>query len=197
MSESPAWSAFGGPWGGSGPRLRDSGGGFAARARTAGHCSCFYDGPAVADDPLARRRPFERGAGVPIRHSLKRKSVTSASRRLVLLQVGAARGTSPTRDKDQPEMSDRTHGGDRCGRVAARSRCPAWGGGGPRLRDSRGGFAARERTAGQLVASRTKSEAAGESTHYVKRRGIRPHGSPAPGLRPRLGSSGEAPCPRF
>jgi hypothetical protein len=166
-----------------------------AREDVGEHCSCFYDGPAVADDPLARRRPFERGAGVPIRHSLKRKSVTSASRRLVLLQVGAARGTSPTRDKDQPEMSDRTHGG--CGRVAARSRCPAWGGGGPRLRDSGGGFAARERTAGQLVASRTKSEAAGESTHYVKRRGIRPHGSPAPGLRPRLGSSGEAPCPRF
>jgi hypothetical protein len=43
----------------------------------------------------------------------------------VLLQVGAARGTSPTRDKDQPEMSERTHG--RCGRVAARSRCPAPG----------------------------------------------------------------------
>jgi hypothetical protein len=39
----------------------DSGGGFAARARTAGHCSSFYDGPAVADDPLARRRPFELG----------------------------------------------------------------------------------------------------------------------------------------
>jgi Nitroreductase family len=36
MSECPAWSAFGGPWGGSGPRLRDSGGGFAARERTAG-----------------------------------------------------------------------------------------------------------------------------------------------------------------
>jgi hypothetical protein len=39
----------------------DSGGGFAARARTAGHCSCFYDGPPVADDPVARRRPFELG----------------------------------------------------------------------------------------------------------------------------------------
>src|SRR5580700_3323843 len=37
-SRCPAWSAFGGPWGGSGPRLRDSGGGFAARERTAGHC---------------------------------------------------------------------------------------------------------------------------------------------------------------
>jgi Transposase zinc-binding domain len=40
----------------------DSGGGFAARARTAGHCSSFYDGPAVADDPVARRRrPPARG----------------------------------------------------------------------------------------------------------------------------------------
>jgi membrane fusion protein, multidrug efflux system len=72
--------------------------------------------------------------------------VTSASRRLgrlVVLQVGAARGTSPTRDKDQPEMSE----------------CPAWsafggpwGGSGPRLRDSGGGFAARARTAGTLVS---------------------------------------------
>jgi hypothetical protein len=59
--------------------------------------------------------------------------------RLVLLQVGAARGTSPTRDKDQPEMSESpawsAFGGP-------------WGRSGPRLRDSGGGFAARARTAG-------------------------------------------------
>jgi hypothetical protein len=31
------------------------------KQKSARHCSCFYDGPAVADDPLARRRPFELG----------------------------------------------------------------------------------------------------------------------------------------
>jgi hypothetical protein len=42
----------------------DSRAGFAARARTAGVCGSFYDGPAVAADPVARRRPTPgRGAG--------------------------------------------------------------------------------------------------------------------------------------
>jgi hypothetical protein len=50
----------------------NSGGGFAARARTAGHCRSFYDGPAVADDPVARRRPFELG---PPRSRPTRRSV--------------------------------------------------------------------------------------------------------------------------
>ena len=38
----------------------DSGAGFAARARTWGVCGCFYEGAAVADDPVARRRPASR-----------------------------------------------------------------------------------------------------------------------------------------
>ena len=56
------------------------------------------------DRRLALVRP--RAGGAPIRHSLKRK-------------FGAARGTSPTRDKDPPEMSERTHGGAHPGAAAS------------------------------------------------------------------------------
>jgi hypothetical protein len=147
--------------GGSGPRLRDSGGGFAARERTAGHCSSFYDGPAVADDPLARRRPFELGSARPdpIRHSLKRKigdvgqQAARASMRLVLLQVGAAPAQQgiKTNPKCQRERTAVRAGGGSVpvpGVVRLRR---SLGGSGPRLRDSGGGFAARERTAGSAA----------------------------------------------
>jgi hypothetical protein len=51
MSECPAWSAFGGPWGGSGPRLRDSGGGFAARERTSVSLQLFLRRPGGCGRP--------------------------------------------------------------------------------------------------------------------------------------------------
>jgi hypothetical protein len=51
-----------------GPRFSgaDSRAGFAARARTSGHCSSFYEGPAAAGDPVARpRRPRARRRPAP------------------------------------------------------------------------------------------------------------------------------------
>jgi hypothetical protein len=57
----PGGPAFGGPWGGSGPRLRDSGGGFrgwicGAREDGGDTAALFTKAPAVAGDPVARRR---------------------------------------------------------------------------------------------------------------------------------------------
>jgi hypothetical protein len=48
----------------SGPRLRAAGGlarGGSEREGTAGVCSSFYEGPVVADDPVARAPPGPRG----------------------------------------------------------------------------------------------------------------------------------------
>ena len=167
MSESPAWSAFGGPWGGSGPRLRDSGGGFAARARTAGDCSCFYDGPAVAADPVARRRrpirppsrPAPRGAaevnerrpksGTGPIPGTRRPSAGTSTAIAVLVLVGASGGAFGGRRRPDELRAgfDGSARGRRWRERTAETAAGGWrlgpgarlgAGGGPRLRDSTG-----------------------------------------------------------
>jgi hypothetical protein len=143
--------AVGGPWGGGGPRLRTRRRICGARG-DGGVCSSFYEGPAVAGDPVARcRSPAARGGrSRPARPTADEVSERRPEKVLFQAPVvsGRARGApAPGRVRGRRPWAsgggrvtgglvggaDSGSGGWRLGRWRL-GRCPAWS----RLRRSSG-----------------------------------------------------------